>query len=259
MVCVSIYIVVVSAFFLVFPRVDFFVSGLFYSETAGFWAQNDPFLTDVRHLGPFLVRVIAISCVAVLVLKLVAPGRPPLLPLRQPLFLLTTLIMGPGVLVNTILKDNWGRPRPRYVEEFGGELPHQPVWVMTDYCDRNCSFVSGEASAAIWLTSVAFLVPASWRKATLCFVLPLCVILSANRVAFGGHFFSDTLISWGVTLLLILAVYHLLYQRVPPLVTDRKLDEVFTVKGRRLHRFLRRAAVRAKRFFQGTMRRFSEH
>ena len=43
MVCVLIYIVVVSAFFLAFPRVDFFVSGLFYSETAGFWAQNDPF------------------------------------------------------------------------------------------------------------------------------------------------------------------------------------------------------------------------
>ena len=150
MVCVSIYIVVVSAFFLAFPRVDFLVSGLFYSETAGFWAQNEAFLRDVRHLGPFLVRVIAVSCVAVLVLKLLAPGRPPILPLRQPLFLLTTLIMGPGVLVNTILKDNWGRPRPRYVEEFGGDLPHQPVWVISDHCERNCSFVSGEASAAMW-------------------------------------------------------------------------------------------------------------
>ncbi|WP_422041342.1 phosphatase PAP2 family protein [Roseibium sp.] len=258
MVCVTIYIAAVSAFFLAFPRVDFLVSGLLYSETAGFWAQNDAFLRDVRHLGPFLVRVIAISCVAVLVLKLLAPGRPPILPLRQPLFLLTTLIMGPGVLVNTILKDNWGRPRPRYVEEFGGDLPHQPVWVISDHCERNCSFVSGEASAAIWLTSVAFLVPASWRKATLCFVLPLCVILSANRVAFGGHFFSDTLISWGVTLLLILAVYHLLYQRVPPLVTDRKLDEWFTVKGRRLHRSLRRAGRRAKRLLHGILQRFSE-
>ena len=259
MAAVGVYVCAVSLFFLMFPEVDFWASGLFYSEASGFWAQNEPFLRDVRHLGPFLVRVTAITCVAVLVLKLLVPGRPPLMPLRQPLFLLTTLILGPGVLVNTILKDNWGRPRPRYVEEFGGDLPYQPVWKITDYCDRNCSFVSGEASAAIWLTSVVFLVPATWRKAVLIFVLPLCLILSVNRIAFGGHFFSDTLISWGVTLLLILFVYHLLYQRVPPLVSDRKLDEWFTIKGRRLQRKGQRLALRVRLLLRGLARKFSEH
>lgn len=258
MAAVGIYICVVSLFFLVFPGVDFWASGLFYSAVAGFWAQNEPFLRDVRHLGPFLVRVIAITCVAVLVLKLLVPGRPPIMPLRMPVFLLSTLILGPGVLVNAILKDNWGRPRPRYVEEFGGDLPYQPVWKITDYCERNCSFTSGEASAAIWLTSIAFLVPPSWRKAVLMFVLPLCLILSVNRVAFGGHFFSDTLISWGVTLLLILGVYHLLYQRVPPLVSDRKLDEWFTVKGRRLQRGVHRLVLRLKLSLRGLARKFSE-
>ncbi|WP_305987903.1 phosphatase PAP2 family protein [Roseibium sp. MMSF_3544] len=259
MLIVGLYVGAVSLFFLIFPNVDFWASGLFYSDVSGFWAQNDAFLRDVRHLGPFLVRVIAVTCLGVLLLKLLVPGRPPLMPLRQPLFLLSTLILGPGILVNSILKNNWGRPRPRYVEEFGGDLPFQPVWKITDYCQHNCSFTSGEASAAIWLTSVAFLVPATWRKAVLLFVLPLCLILSVNRVAFGGHFLSDTLLSWGLTLLLILGVYHLLYQRVPPLVTDRKLDEWFTVKGRRLQRLLQRMTLRLRRSMRGVARRFSEH
>lgn len=258
MAAVCLYICLVSLFFLVFPGTDFLASGVFYFESSGFAAQNKQFLRDVRHLGPFLVRVTAIVCVGVLLLKLLAPGRPPLLPLRQPVFLLTTLILGPGLLVNTILKDNWGRPRPRNVEQFGGDLPYQPVWKITDYCDKNCSFVSGEASAGMWLVSLAFLVPSTWRKAALSFLLPLCVVLSVNRVAFGGHFLSDTLLSWGLTLLLVLAVYRLLYLNDPPLVTDRKLDEWFTIKGRRLQRAMRRLGVRAKRSLRDAIRVLSD-
>ena len=242
----GLYVAILSLFFLLFPRVDVWVSSLFFAGPDGFWAQHNGFLQDVRHLGPFLVRLIAICSVAVLVLKLCLPGRAPILPLRQPVFLISTLILGPGILVNAIFKNNWGRPRPRSVEEFSGDLPFQPVWKITDYCDRNCSFVSGEASAGIWLVSVAFLVPSSWRKAVLAFVLPLGLILSINRVAFGGHFFSDTLISWGVTFLVVLGVYWLLYQKSPPLVTDEKLDEWLTVYGRRLHRYIRRLIWRTR-------------
>ncbi|WP_156510393.1 phosphatase PAP2 family protein [Labrenzia sp. OB1] len=258
MAAVSLYVVIVSLFFLIFPGVDFLASGLFYSATSGFSAQNDPFLRDVRHLGPFLVRLIAIVCLAVLLIKLLAPGRPPLLPLRMPVFLLSTLIMGPGVLVNLILKNNWGRPRPRSVEEFGGDLPFQPVWKITDSCDRNCSFVSGEASAGMWLVSIVFLVPASWRKPALAFILPLCLILSVNRVAFGGHFLSDTLISWGVTLLVILLIHRLLYVKQPPLVSDTRLDEWFTVTGRSLQRTGGRFLVTARRALQNALGKISE-
>ncbi|MHA7775920.1 phosphatase PAP2 family protein [Roseibium sp. M-1] len=258
MAATVIYLCAVSLFFLSFPGVDPWASSWFHFGKDGFAAENVAFLQDVRHLGPFLIRVIAIVSLAVLLIKLLVPGRPPLMPLRQPLFLLSTLILGPGVLVNLILKNNWGRPRPRNVEEFGGDLPFQPVWKMTDYCDSNCSFVSGEASGAMWLVAVAFLVPASWRKAVLAFVLPLGLILSVNRVAFGGHFLSDTLMSWGLTLLLILGVHYLLYRRTPPLVSDRQLDEWFTVKGRRLQRIVQRLAVRLRKATRGAFRVFSE-
>lgn len=252
-IAVLIYIAVVSVFFLVFPGVDLWASNLFYSETEGFWAQNDPFLRRLRHLGPHIVRIIAMVCILALLLKLLVPGRGPILPLRAPLFLLTTLILGPGVLVNLILKNNWGRPRPHTVDQFGGDLPYQPVWLPTDLCDTNCSFVSGEASAGIWLLAAVFIAPAAWRLALLCFVLPLALILSLNRIAFGGHFLSDTLISWGLTLLVILIAYRFFYVSAPQGLGDRSLDEWFTRRGRILnvimHRIGTRAMASARRFF----------
>lgn len=254
---VALLVVAVSLLFLAFPGVDLRVSGLFHFGEAGFAAQDVPFLRKVRHLGPFLVRVIAVAAVAVLLLKLLVPGRRPLLPLRQPLFALSTLILGPGILVNSILKNNWGRPRPRSVEEFGGDLPFQPVWKITDHCDSNCSFVSGEASAAMWLVGMVLLLPAGWRRPALAFVAPLGLVLSVNRVAFGGHFLSDTLISWGLTLLLILGVHHLLFGRTPPLVSDAGLDEWFTRYGRRLHRGLHRGKLGLRRAASGIVRLFS--
>ncbi|WP_208995316.1 phosphatase PAP2 family protein [Roseibium hamelinense] len=219
---------------MVFPRVDIWASGLFYSDDAGFSAGNIPILREFRHLGPYLIQVTAIVCVLVLLLKLLVPGRAPLLPLRIPVFLVSTLIIGPGILVNAILKDNWGRPRPRSVEEFGGDLPFQYVWVPSNACDSNCSFVSGEASAAMWLVALAFVAPRAWRSAILCFVLPLGFLLSLNRIAFGGHFLSDTLISWGLTLLVLLLTYRFLYVAGPRFVHDRHLDVWFTRCGRQL-------------------------
>jgi lipid A 4'-phosphatase len=83
-------------------------------------------------------------------------------------------------------------------------------------------------------------------------VLPLCLILSINRVAFGGHFFSDTMLSWGLTFLVILSVYWLLYLKKPPLMTDQGLDEWFTRYGRRLHRFAKRLLVRLRQALRGS-------
>jgi lipid A 4'-phosphatase len=242
---VLIYVAAVSLFFLVLPDVDLWASNLFYSEAEGFWAQNDPFLRRLRHLGPHIVQIIAVVCMLTLFLKLLIPGRGPILPLRAPLFLLTTLILGPGVLVNLILKNNWGRPRPHTVDQFGGDLPYQPVWLPTDLCDTNCSFVSGEASAGIWLVAAVFIAPAAWRLALLCFVLPLALILSLNRIAFGGHFLSDTLISWGLTLLVILVAYRFFYVTTPRALDDRSLDEWFTRRGRILNVVLSRLSTRA--------------
>ncbi|CUA93928.1 phosphatase PAP2 family protein [Pannonibacter indicus] len=230
------FIGVVSLVFLAVPGLDLLASGLFYTPGEGFTAASSPFLQKLRYLGPYLVQTVAVICGFVLLLKLLLPELPPLMPLRKPVFLLSTLVLGPGILVNTILKNNWGRPRPVMVEQFGGDLPFIPVWLKTDWCSTNCSFVSGEGSASMWLMALAFVVPKSWRPAVVLTILPLMLALSVNRVAFGGHFLSDTLLAWGLTFLVLLSVYWLLYVRTPRWAGDAQLDAGLSAAGLRLRR-----------------------
>ena len=122
---------------------------------------------------------------------------------RSVLFLALGLALGPGLLVNVILKDNWDRPRPLQVKEFGGSLEFRP-WYRTDgACPRNCSFVSGETSGAFWLVAPASLAPLPLRLPAVALALGVGVVTGVMRVAFGGHFPSDVLFAGLFTLILV--------------------------------------------------------
>ena len=62
-------------------------------------------------------------------------------------FLAICLVVGPGLVANTVLKDNWGRARPKHVAEFNGASTFTPPLLPARECHRNCSFVSGEAAS----------------------------------------------------------------------------------------------------------------
>jgi membrane-associated PAP2 superfamily phosphatase len=207
-----VWIVLVTVVFLVFPALDLAATGLFHDPQSGFWAASTPVFQRLRELGPFLVRLIAAGSLALVLAAALLPSLARRIALRPPLFLISTLALGPGLLVNAVLKNNWGRPRPVMVDAFGGDAPYVPVWRITDHCGTNCSFVSGEGSASFWLFSLVFLVPARWRVGAALLIAPICLALSANRVAFGGHFLSDTLMAWGLTLLVILGMRHLFWE-----------------------------------------------
>lgn len=228
--------VVLSLFFLAFPRLDIWFSGLFYDPEHGFAAAHVPLFNWLRDLSAFLVWAIVVALLAALAVKLVLPRRPSLVPPNVSLFLLSTLIIGPGIIVNGILKSLWGRPRPFTVTDFGGDLPYVDVWRITDYCNHNCSFVSGEASSAIWLLALALVVPAAWRIRVAAIALVLAVVFSLNRVAFGAHFLSDTLIAWSLTLLVIAVIHHFLFVRPPRLLAPDRLEAAMTSAGLALRR-----------------------
>nr|WP_257099030.1 phosphatase PAP2 family protein [Pseudovibrio flavus] len=199
---------------------------------------------------------IAAISVILLLLKLLIPSKKSIVDLRAPLFLITTLIMGPGIVVNAILKNNWGRPRPKHIEEFGGVDPFIGIWNPTDICPTNCSFVSGEASMAIWLFAVVFLLPRFWKWPAAIFIAILCLVFSANRVAFGGHFLSDTLLSWGITMLVILTTYFLLYRWTPKWAQPEALDSSFSKAGFWLHKKGAIVGTRIAEAFKGFIAKF---
>ncbi|MEI9804295.1 MAG: hypothetical protein WDN48_07260 [Pseudolabrys sp.] len=60
------------------------------------------------------------------------------------------MALGPGLAVNVLLKDHWGRPRPIDVTQFGGMDKFVPWWDPRGACPNNCSFVSGDVAGAFW-------------------------------------------------------------------------------------------------------------
>lgn len=238
---------IVSLLLVAAPGLDLAVSGLFHVPGVGFPAERIGVLVDLRELGQTAVAAVAVAGLLALLIPLAASGARFVVPPRAGLFLLLSLILGPGLLVNTVLKDSWGRARPRDVSAFGGDLPFTGPWAMVDHCARNCSFVSGEASSAIFLLAVAVLVPASWRKATVIGTLLFALALSVNRIAFGGHFLSDVVIAWLLTLLVMLLVHAAVYAPWNPL-TDVRIAEGLGRAGDAAKRFAACRFAAARRF-----------
>jgi membrane-associated phospholipid phosphatase len=205
----------VSLLFMLAPRIDFAVSGLFYDPAAGFGGRRAAMVSLLRDAGWLLEWAFALALILPFAIKLLAPDSRLLVRPRASLFALTALAVGPGLLVNGVLKEFWGRARPREVIEFGGGADFSPVWWISGECERNCSFVSGEAASAFWLVSLAFIVPKAWRPVTAIVTLAAAAAVSATRIAVGGHFISDVLIAWLLTVLVIVLLQRLILKGLP--------------------------------------------
>jgi lipid A 4'-phosphatase len=53
-------------------------------------------------------------------------------------FVAVCLWIGPGLVVNYVFKDHWGRPRPVMVQEFAGDKVFQKPFVISNQCGKNC-------------------------------------------------------------------------------------------------------------------------
>ncbi len=132
---------------------------------------------------------------------------------RAVIFLIATIAIGPGLIVNLGLKDHWRRPRPYQTQDFNGPSPFKP-WYETDgACKRNCSFVSGEAATGFWMVAPASVLPPPWRAPAIVAAFAFGAGASVLRLAFGGHYLSDVLLGGLVTLIVVEALRRLIWPR----------------------------------------------
>lgn len=195
-----------SALFVLFPQIDIAVSGLFHDPAQGFAASHMPGLKQLRKSSTWVMAVLLGLALWRLCRACRGAAGARLGVMRPALCVLAGLALGPGLLVNAVLKEWWGRPRPIQVDLFGGDAPFAAAWRITDACASNCSFVSGEASSAAWMAG-AVLILAPGRILLASGVALYGAALSLNRLAFGGHFLSDILLAWAMTGL-VLAILH---------------------------------------------------
>lgn len=224
---------VASGVALAFPGLDVAVAGLFHHGPEGFAADRNGFLLDLRHAGMGVTRIVVVGLVLAGLAKLFVPMLARAVSVRKFMFLATSMALGPGIVVNAVLKEVWGRPRPRQIVEFGGPMEFFPAWVPGGACPTNCSFPSGEASSAMWLVAFAFVVPARWRGPVLIAAVAWAAAISANRMAFGAHFLSDVVIGWGLVATIVLACRRVFLEKIGPM-TERRIDDGLARAGEAL-------------------------
>jgi lipid A 4'-phosphatase len=222
--------------FAVAPGIDLAVAGFFHGLAV---QKTMPRLFQaiavLRTLEPVVTMLVVAPAVGVLLVKLFWPGRTTIMPARAALFLVVSLVLGPGLLVNMVLKDHWARPRPGMVTDFGGNMTFRPWWDPRGTCADNCSFVSGETSSAVWLAAPALLVPLPWRYAALAGVAVYATGIAVMRLLLGGHFLSDVLFAAIFTGLVIWTA-HGVFLRWPVLPPDATIDAAFERVGSALRR-----------------------
>lgn len=234
-------LILVSLSFAIFPTLDLRVSGLFVGDQGGFPLTQWESLKVLRLASNILTIVIIATALGTILLALLV-RRPLFLAFRPSgaLFILLSYALGPGLLVNAWLKQSLGRARPRDIEAFGGNLDFTAAWQLTDQCVRNCSFTSGEAASAMAMMSVVFVIPKRWRRPAAVLLGLLVVAFSVNRIAFGGHFLSDVLLSWLLVLLIMFALDRLLLRPGPAFHIDEAILGRFAPQSGQSARLLAR-------------------
>jgi lipid A 4'-phosphatase len=180
-----------GAVFLLIPQVDLATSGLFYDPQRGFLFAGWGPVRFVEHSVPLISWGIGIL-VAIGALALVCGRQLWRFDARALVFVALATALGPGLLVNTVLKDHWGRARPAQVAEFGGPHKFTAAPLISDQCPKNCAFVSGHAALGFSLVSFAFLLPAGRRRRTAVLAaVGFGALVGFARIAGGRHFLSD--------------------------------------------------------------------
>lgn len=178
---------------------DLWISQLFYSESQqAFWFSGTFVGSVIYYFAPLPGVVFASFGLAIFIFgRWIEPLRPWR---RQGLLFALVVIIGPGLLINSMLKPHWNRPRPSQVFEFGGKTSYVPPAMVSSH-ENAKSFPSGHASMGFVFMAPAFLLfrRRPWMAGSF---LALGVLLGGGigvcRIAEGGHFLSD--IVWSGTI-----------------------------------------------------------
>ena len=166
------------------------VIGTFFPEYG--WSLGDlPFFKFLYDFGPIPSLALgAISLVAFIYFLFLTKSFRKSLPYAFPFM---TLLIGPGLIVNSIFKDHWGREdldklismeEAIHIPTFGPQLRVGRAFLS-----------SGHASVGFHLCCLAFLRKNPYRGAFFSFGIFWGLLIGLARILQGGHFLTDVIAS----------------------------------------------------------------
>lgn len=202
------------ALFLFVPTLDLWVSAVFFHPGSGFWLRQIPLLEALRNVFRYSGDAAAVlGAILLLAARVIGPACRTSPGISG--YWLATMALGPGILVNLILKPLWGRARPADITTFGGHDAFTTVYELSNQCVMNCSFVSGEAASA---TALAIILGTlfwprtkpGWRPVLAATLASGAILGSGLRVMTGRHFLSDIVFGAFVSAYVAWALYRLM-------------------------------------------------
>lgn len=120
---------------------------------------------------------------------------------RPALALVATMAIGAGLITHTLLKDHWGRPRPKQVTEFGGHQNFRPFYQPNFFQqpEPSKSFPCGHCTMGFYFFSVALLCRRLGHAGLFYFFFAFAIVFGIafgiTRMMMGAHYFSDVLVT----------------------------------------------------------------
>lgn len=193
-----------------FSDLDISIASYFYQSTANVpeWPYRKfPLWDFFYYTAPIFATLLGLIGIEIIILGSIKPHWR-----RWRLygwFILLTVALGPGLLVNIMLKDHWGRPRPCEIETFGKNATYLPPLV-PDFSSDSKSFPCGHCSVAFSFAVFYFILSSQWpifSKLILIASLIAAGLVGISRMAAGGHFLSDVLWSGVLTYMVMIGLY----------------------------------------------------
>jgi membrane-associated PAP2 superfamily phosphatase len=180
----------ITLLFWIFPW-DMAVANFWYDQ--GWPSQKDAIWQLFYQGVPIVSGIILVGSLLVLIGSLWVNR---LHALRKPISVLfVTMVLGPGLLVNGVFKDHWGRPRPRQVEEFGGSMHYLPPFKPA-FGQNGLSLPCGHCSVPFAFYALSLVSSTPLGKVSWAIVATVMGGgTGAARIAAGGHFLSDVILS----------------------------------------------------------------
>lgn len=194
---------------------DMFVTKTAFDRADGIGFYTNSFFDFIYLYGGLPAAIVAGIAAILLVASF---WKPNLIKYRGScLVLCLTLFFGSLVITHFLLKECWGRPRPRQVVEFGGSQQFRAYYepLFNSAPEPSKSFPSGHATCGFYFFAFYFL--GRRYKLPAIAVLGLVVaiglggMLSLARIVQGGHFISDAYVAALIMWLTAYAVDYLVF------------------------------------------------